>query len=215
MTKVRLPAEVCAVVFDVGETLVDESRAWAVQAERAGVTPFTLMGLLGALIARDEDHRRVWDLLGVECPPGLPLIERTDLYPDALGCLRAAKQVGLSVGIAGNQPAGVEAQLRDAGFDVDFIASSAAWGVTKPSPEFFSRVITAAQLDPRQILYVGDRLDNDVLPALNAGMRTAFIRRGPWGYLHAQRSEVALADLHIESLAELTMAFTQYEALPH
>ena len=209
-----MPVEVRAVVFDVGETLVDESRAWAAQAERAGVTPFTLMGLLGALIDRDEDHRRVWDLLGVRRPTEPPLIERDDLYSDALACLCAAKQAGLTVGIAGNQPAGVESQLRDTGFVVDFIASSAAWGVGKPSPEFFSRVITAAQLDAKQILYVGDRLDNDVLPARQAGMRTAFIRRGPWGHIHAQRPEVALADLHIKSLAELTEAFLRPETLP-
>ena len=61
-----IPAGVRGVVFDVGETLVDEFRAWTIQAERAGVTPFALMGLLGALIARDEDHRRVWEMLGVE-----------------------------------------------------------------------------------------------------------------------------------------------------
>jgi hypothetical protein len=58
VTGVCLPAGMCAVVFDVGETLVDESRAWSAQAERAGVTPFTLMGLLGVLMARGEDHRR-------------------------------------------------------------------------------------------------------------------------------------------------------------
>ncbi len=214
VTGVCLPAEVCAVVFDVGETLVDESRAWSVQAERVGVPPFTLMGLLGALIARGEDHRRVWDLLGVERPAGSPVTERADLYPDAIACLHAARHAGLLVGIAGNQPIGVDAQLRDAGFEVDFIASSAAWGVSKPSPEFFSQVIVAAQFDPKQILYVGDRLDNDVLPAREAGMRTAFLRRGPWGYLHAQRPEVALADLHLESLAELTEAFTHLEMPP-
>ncbi|MDJ0319896.1 HAD family hydrolase [Pseudarthrobacter sp. PS3-L1] len=207
MTTTRMPAGVRAVVFDVGETLVDETRAWKAQAERAGVTPFTLMALLGALIGRDEDHRRVWDLLGVEPPVVPPLIERADLYPDALACLRAARHAGLSVGIAGNQPAGVEAQLREAGFNADFIASSAAWGAAKPSAEFFSRIIDTAQLDPGQILYVGDRIDNDVLPARKAGMRTAFVRRGPWGYLHAQRPEVELADMRIESLAELTMAF--------
>lgn len=195
------------MVFDVGETLVDETRAWNTQAERAGVTPFTLMGILGALIGRGEDHRRVWDLLGVERPVEPPLIERVDLYPDALACLRAAGHAGLSVGIAGNQPAGVEAQLHEAGFKADFIASSAAWGVAKPSAEFFSRIVDTAQLDAGQILYMGDRLDNDVLPARKAGMRTAFVRRGPWGYLHAQRPEVEQADMRIESLAELTMAF--------
>ena len=207
MTGICLPVEVHAVVFDVGETLVDESRAWAAQAERAGVTPFTLMGLIGALIARDQDHRQVWDLLGVSHPATSPLIDGEDLYSDALACLRSAKQAGLLVGIAGNQLACAEAQLRDNGFNVDFIASSAAWGLEKLSPEFFSRVIAETQLNARQVLYVGDRLDNDVLPARRAGMRTAFIRRGPWGYVHAQRKEVGLADLQIESLAELTEVF--------
>ena len=207
MTAFRLPAGIRAVVFDVGETLVDETHAWTIQAERAGITPFTLMGLLGALIARDEDHRRVWDLLGVERPAAPPPMERADLYPDALGCLRTASQAGLLIGVAGNQPAGVEAQLRDAGFNADFIASSAAWGVMKPSAEFFSRIVDTAKVDAGQILYVGDRLDNDVLPAGEAGMRTAFVRRGPWGYLHAQRPEIELADIYVDSLAELAMAF--------
>ncbi|MBF4598179.1 HAD family hydrolase [Curtobacterium sp. VKM Ac-2889] len=203
---IELPAGVLAVVFDVGETLVDESRAWSAQAEAAGVTPFTLMGVLGALIARGEDHRRVWALLGVERPAGRALIEEADLYPDALPCLRAATERGLVVGIAGNQPAEVEAQLRAAGFSPHFLASSAAWGVEKPSPEFFARVVAEAGLEPGSILYVGDRLDNDVLPARAAGMRTAFIRRGPWGHLHAEWPEARLADLRVDTLADLTDA---------
>lgn len=204
----RLPAGVQAIVFDVGETLVDESRSWTTQAERAGVTPFALMGTLGALIARDRDHRGVWDVLGVERPAEPPSIDQADLYPDALSCLQAARDAGLVVGIAGNQPSGVEAQLHELGFNADFIASSAAWGVAKPSGQFFSRVVQTAGHDASAILYVGDRLDNDILPARAAGMRTAFIRRGPWGYLHAQRPEVDLADMRLESLTELTRAFT-------
>lgn len=166
------------------------------------------MGLLGTLIERGEDHRRIWDLLGVQPPGEVPRIEANDLYPDALTCLQAAKNAGLVVGIAGNQPAGVEAQLRAIGFGADFIASSTEWGVVKPSAEFFSRTIDAAKVGATEILYVGDRLDNDVLPAREAGMRTAFIRRGPWGYVHSQRREVALADIRIQSLAELTTLLT-------
>ena len=131
------------------------------------------MGLIGALIARDQDHRQVWDLVGISHPATSPLIDGEDLYADAFACLRSAKQAGLLVGIAGNQLACAEAQLRDNGFNVDFIASSAAWGLEKLSPEFFSRVIAETQLNARQVLYVGDRLDNDVLPARRAGMRTA------------------------------------------
>lgn len=192
-----------AVVFDVGETLVDESRAWAELAVSVGLTPFTLMAALGAVIERGGDHRRVWDVVGIEAPTNLPAIESVDLYPDALPCLRDIRAAGLVVGIAGNQPAAAEEQLRAAGFEADFIASSAAWGVAKPSSEFFDRVVAAAGRPAGAILYVGDRVDNDVLPARAAGMRTAFIRRGPWGAIHAQRDDVALADLRIESLTEL------------
>ncbi|MGH9006167.1 MAG: HAD family hydrolase, partial [Acidimicrobiales bacterium] len=60
-----------------------------------------------------------------------------------------------------------------------------------------------------QVAYVGDRLDNDVLPAKAAGMFAVFIRRGPWGHLHARRAEAACADVRIDSLAELITAIRQ------
>ena len=80
-----------------------------------------------------------------------------------------------------NQPAGTEAALGRLGLPVDFIASSARWGVEKPSPAFFDRVSAEVGLRPEQVAYVGDRLDNDVLPAKAAGMFAVFVRRGPWG----------------------------------
>jgi FMN phosphatase YigB (HAD superfamily) len=108
------------------------------------------------------------------------------------------------VGVAGNQPIGVEAQLHELGFEADFIASSATWGVAKSSANFFSRVVQTTRLDASAIPYVGERLDNDILPARAADMRTAFLRRGPWGYLHAQRPEVDLADMRPASLPRMS-----------
>jgi len=93
--------------------------------------------------------------------------------------------------------------LAGLGLPVDFIASSERWGVNKPSPVFFDRVVAEVGLPARSIVYVGDRLDNDVLPAKRAGMRAVFIRRGPWGIVHATWPEVAEADARIESLAEV------------
>lgn len=191
------------MIFDVGETLVDESRHWTDLALRAGVTPLTLCAVLGSLIERGESHTRLWEVLGVNRPPTPASIETTDLYEDALDCVTAARAAGFSIGIAGNQPAGVEVHLRNAGFDADFIASSAAWGVAKPARDFFERLIAQARVAAPKILNVGDRVDNDVLPAREAGMRTAFIRRGPWGHIHAQWPEAALADLRVDSLDEL------------
>lgn len=190
-------------VFDVGETLVDETRAWSEHAKAAGVTPFTPFAALGALIERGEDHRHVWALLGIKPPSRPSEILREDFYPDVIPCLQTLADMGLTLGIAGNQPARAETVLHELGLPVAFIASSAGWGVEKPSPEFFARIVSEAGVPPEEIAYIGDRLDNDVLPARQAGMFAIFLRRGPWGHLHAHRPEVASANVAIESLEEL------------
>jgi HAD superfamily hydrolase (TIGR01549 family) len=194
---------IVAVVFDIGETLVNETRAWSLEAQRAGVTSLTLFAALGALIERGENHREVWSLLGRQPPSAGAMLEATDFYPDALPCVKAARAAGLRVGLAGNQPESTEQALRDLGLSVDLIASSARWGVEKPDMAFFRRIADELELEPRRIAYVGDRLDNDVLPAKSVGMRAVFIKRGPWGHLHAHRPDAAAADLQIDDLASL------------
>jgi FMN phosphatase YigB (HAD superfamily) len=82
------------------------------------------------------------------------------------------------------------------------MAMSEALGVAKPEPAFFDRVLELlGSPSPADVAYVGDRIDNDVLPAAAAGMRAVWIRRGPWGYL--QRDEVGTAILEVRSLDEL------------
>ena len=200
-----------AVFFDIGETILDETRQWQAWADWLGVPALTFFAALGVCIERGLHHRAVFEMLR----PGFDLErerrefaaagrERAarveDLYPDAAPCLRALRDAGLRVGLAGNQPSSVEPALASMGLAVDVIASSAGWGVEKPSPEFFARVAEAAGEPPQAIAYVGDRLDNDVLPALDAGMVAVFLRRGPWGMVHAGRPDAARAHLRIDSL---------------
>ena len=186
-----------AVVFDVGETLFDETGIWQRAADAADVPRFTLMGILGGLAARGERHTKAWELLGVERPASM--FEPTDLYPDALPCIAGLRSRGLVVGAVGNTPRAVENMLRD---KVDLVGSSARWGIEKPAPEFFARIVEEADADAPEIAYVGDRVDNDVEPALAAGMVAVHVRRGPWGYLH----DPPPAALRIDSLDELAGA---------
>jgi HAD superfamily hydrolase (TIGR01509 family) len=185
------------VVFDVGETLFDETGIWQRAADAADVPRFTLMGILGGLAARGERHTKAWELLGVERPASM--FEPTDLYPDALPCIAGLRSRGLVVGAVGNTPRAVENMLRD---KVDLVGSSARWGIEKPAPEFFARIVEEADADAAEIAYVGDRVDNDVEPALAAGMVAVHVRRGPWGYLH----DPPPAALRIDSLDELAGA---------
>jgi hypothetical protein len=43
-------------------------------------------------------------------------------------------------------------------------------------------------------------------------MVSVFLRRGPWGFAHALRPEAGLADLRVDSLAELPEALAALEA---
>jgi len=203
-----------AVVFDVGETLMNETTEYGTWADWLGVPRHTFSAMFGAVIDRGDDYRQTFQ----HFRPGFELaVERLrreqasfaehfderDLYPDARPCLEKLKQLGFLVGVAGNQTARAERLLRALDLPVDFIGTSDGWGVEKPSPEFFDRIITECGCAPGEIAYVGDRLDNDICPALAAGIVAVFVRRGPWGYIHAAHPDVAQARLRIESLDEL------------
>jgi HAD superfamily hydrolase (TIGR01549 family) len=183
-----------AVVFDVGETLVDETKAWEHVAELCSVPAFTLIALVGVTIARGESHRRAFEWLGIEHVPARPA--KGTLYPDAEPCLRRLRERGLRVGAAGNMRAVQEELVQP---HVDFVTSSERLGVEKPAVEFFDRIRELAGCAAAEIAYVGDRVDNDVEPALAAGMHAVHIRRGPWGHLH----EPPPGAVRIESLAQL------------
>lgn len=205
-----------AVVFDVGETLVDETRIWTRWAHRLGVPALTFLGVLGGCAALDRPHRHAFDLvrpgLDVDAeiarwaqddPDGLrENFDADDLYDDVRPGLAALRDAGYAVVVAGNQPPQARAALEAMDLPVDSIRTSDEWGVEKPDPQFFAAVADLTGLPPSDIAYVGDRLDNDVLPAADAGMRPILIRRGPWGFLHAERPEAARTTV-VDSLLEL------------
>jgi FMN phosphatase YigB (HAD superfamily) len=208
------------VVFDIGETLVDESRMWGEWADWLGVTRLTFFAALGAVIAARQHHHRAFELVrpGIDLARerearrahgGLPRIEKCDLYPDAVPVLTRLRAGGLLIGLAGNQPARAEAEIRALGLSADFVASSARWGVEKPDPAFFQRIVAESGVASNEIAYVGDRVDNDGLPAIAAGMSGVFVRRGPWGVIHAAWPEVARANLRLETLEELPAALAE------
>ncbi len=194
MNLVREANQVRAVVFDIGETLVDETGMWTRVAAAGGVTPFTLMAALGATIALGRPHDDVWELLGIDHPAGT--WELDDWYPDALPCVARLRDAGYGVFASGNAPAFTEDDLR---LHFDGVASAERWGAWKPAPEFFDRVVDLAGVPADKIAYVGDRVDNDVAPAIAAGMAGVHIRRGPWGHLQGPPTEA----IRIRSLDEL------------
>jgi HAD superfamily hydrolase (TIGR01662 family) len=197
---------VAAVFFDVGETLVDEERWWRVLCEQAGLQPHVVWAALGLTIERGEEHDALWGHLGIDRPDGWWHVfsyELDDLYPDAVPCLEAMRALGLRVGIVGNQTEELERWARESALPADVISSSASLGARKPDPRFFEEVVRLAEAtEPSEVVYVGDRVDNDVLPALAAGLAAVHVRRGPWGRLQEPPVGVPV----IDSLADLPAA---------
>jgi FMN phosphatase YigB (HAD superfamily) len=192
-----------AVVFDVGETLVDEERWWRRLADREGLQPHVVWAALGVTIARGEEHEALWGHLGIDEPPRwwheIPY-SLDDLYPDALECLRRVGELGLRVGVVGNQTETLEAWAREAALPADVVSSSASLGVRKPDLAFFAKVVELVGCPANEVAYVGDRVDNDVLPAAAAGLVAIHVRRGPWGRLQRTPPE---ATLGLDDLASL------------
>jgi FMN phosphatase YigB (HAD superfamily) len=204
-----------AVVFDVGETLLDETRQHGAWADWLGVPRHTFSAMFGAMVATGREFRDVFP----HFKPDFNLtaerrrragngdhdtFTEADLYPDTRACLAALHEQGIWVGIAGNQPSSAGELLRAMDLPADLITTSQDWGVNKPDPRFFAAVIAAVPFPAGRIAYVGDRVDNDMKPAKAAGLRTIFLRRGPWGYIWAHHPDLAAtADWQVTSLAEI------------
>jgi len=199
------------VCLDVGETLIDETRIWSIWADELRIPRLTLFAAIGAVIAREGEHRDIFGVFGVEdWPMRVEAVESVyggfqadDLYPDALTSIEGLRAAGYRLAIVANQPAARSEELRALGASADVIAMSEEMGVAKPELAFFSRALELmGGPAPGDVAYVGDRVDNDVLPAMAAGLRSVWLRRGPWGIIQ-RLPEGERPALVVDSLDEL------------
>jgi len=204
------------IVFDVGETITRDDRYWQSWADWLDVPRHTLSALVGAVVARGQDNAEALRLVR----PGVDVaaeyrareaagqgeyLDESDLYDDVRPALSALRQLGVRVIVAGNQTSRAGELLRALDLPADLVVTSAEWGVAKPQPEFFERVLEVAQAAPDRTVYVGDHPANDIFPAKRAGLRVAHVRRGPLGHLWADDAKVvAAADWRIDGLGQLT-----------
>ncbi|MCX4696891.1 HAD family hydrolase [Streptomyces sp. NBC_01408] len=203
------------VVLDVGETLTRDDRYWGAWADWLSVPRHTLSALVGAVVVDGRDNADALRMLR----PGLDVaaeyaareaaghgeqLDDSDLYEDVRPALAALREAGARVVVAGNQTRRAGELLRALNLSADLIATSGDWGVAKPDAGFFARVLEVSGAPADETLYVGDHPANDVVPAREAGLRTAHLRRGPWGFWWADDPTVrAAADWSIDSLNDL------------
>lgn len=102
-----------------------------------------------------------------------------DLYPDVIPCLERLKTDGYRLIVLSNWDYTLHRVLACAGLAPYFerIFASLENGIEKPDPRFFRIAEEEMRAAPEDFLHIGDRLDDDLEGALNAGWRALLVDR--------------------------------------
>lgn len=138
---------------------------------------------------RTEQMRRMLRLIEIENDELAAELSRSymerrnaclTLFPDALPVLDALRAAGYPMGLITNGPADIqrmEVETLDLGryFDPIYIEGEVGYG--KPDPRVLKSAAAAVGQSPERILFVGNSYRHDIRPAIEAGWKTAWVRR--------------------------------------
>ena len=198
------------IFFDIGSTLVDESAVYEnrikeiTQGNNIDKNEFVAKVIECAqtspkpIVSAAEDY-------GVNVPAWRHDLEV--LYPDSKEVLQRLSQK-YKIGIIANQDFGTEQRLTDFNVHqhIDLVIASAEEGVAKPDLRIFQIALARADCKPEEAVMVGDRIDNDIIPANKIGMTTMWIKQGFGSYAEPKTVEEQ-SDYIVNSLAEITEVF--------
>lgn len=133
-----------------------------------------------------------------------PAFELRDGIGDVLAWLHGR---GLRLGLAANQPHATLAVLDAHGIGQYFHHRevSGTHGFRKPDVRLFLRCCQDLGVEPEQCIMVGDRIDNDIAPAIALGMRTVLFRTGRHA-AQQPRSADEVPDAEVRDVIELRQA---------
>ena len=102
-----------------------------------------------------------------------------EVYDDVAECFTRIRSQGIQIGIASNFDSRLEriVNLDPVLSQAEYVFHSAQLGWNKPAVGFCDGIGKRLGLQPNQIVLVGDRLDNDIQPALAAGWQGIWIDR--------------------------------------
>lgn len=192
--------------FDVGSTLVDESKCYEDRYLKAiKNTSITYDELLEKVIAfskqnRNGDHPAI-EYFGLKLPEWNTDLEY--LYADTKFVLSDLSKK-YNIGIIANQTLGTKQRLKNWGIlnYIDLVVSSAEEGVAKPNPDIFKIALSKSLCAEQNAVMIGDRIDNDIVPAKTIGMRTIWVKQG-FAQYQKPRNDFEKADFIVDELTQL------------
>ena len=192
--------------FDVGSTIVDEHLAYEHRLrEIANLANVTYSSVYETAMTFYKQNKKgdleTAKLLGIN----LPKWHKEDeiLYSDATKCLEILSS-RYKIGIIANQSLGTKERLKQHGIlqYIDLVIASAEEGVAKPDKQIFEIALDRSNCKPNNAVMIGDRIDNDIVPAKLMGMHTIWIKQG-FGQYWDIKQEAEKADCIVHSLMEI------------
>ena len=198
------------IFFDIGSTLVDESAVYEDRiSEITCSNNIKINEFIEKVKLRAQTNPKPIISVAADYGAKVPAWRQDleTLYPDAKEVLRELRQK-YKLGIIANQDYGTEKRLINFGIRqyIDLVIASAEEGVEKPDLRIFQLALDRADCKPEEAVMVGDRLDNDIIPAKKIGMKTVWIKQS-FGGLSEPHSEEEHPDYSVDSLSELLPLF--------
>jgi len=207
--------------FDLGWTIEDETLAQMDRASKAAelVRGYGIETTADRILALQEDAARAFapsvfryalSHLGLADDQVQAVLQeaRWDkgklcLYPDAKPTLDILRQHH-SLGLIANQSPGTRERLRRYGIRKRFtlILASDEAGMEKPDPRLFALALEKAGCHTEEAWMVGDRLDNDIRPAKQAGWHTIRVLQG-YNRCQEPRDILDQPDYTVDDLAQI------------
>ena len=196
--------------FDLGSTLIDESECiswrckYIIENNRLEAQEF--MDKVEECAKTDSFAvKAAANFFGVEIPKWPKELEV--LYRDTNSVLEnvASKD---KLGIIANQSAGTGERIKKWGIAkyFDVVVASAEAGCAKPDLRIFNMALEQANCLPEEAVMIGDRLDNDIVPAKKLGMKTIWVSQGFAGY-QSVKNENEKPDCSVESIGDIINIF--------
>lgn len=199
--------EIKWLFFDIGSTLVDESKCYEYRCNEI---------LKSNNVNAEEFYAKVLDFAkensfpikaaagyyNFEIPKWPTELEL--LYPNVEEILELLSHK-YKLGIIANQVAGTQERIDNWGIGkhFDVVAASAEVGYAKPDLRIFNIALEQAECHLKNAVMIGDRLDNDIVPAKKLGMKTVWVRQGFAKFQSVNRANEK-PDYIIESIREIT-----------
>ena len=168
--------------FDIGSTLIDETdcvkKRCEVIIESNNIDRQEFYDRVNECAKTDSYAVRAAALYyGAEIPRWYGELEK--LYPDTKMILEILSKK-YKLGVIANQSLGTKERLDNwnIGKCFDVVVASAEAGCAKPDLKIFNLALEQAGCKPNDAVMIGDRLDNDIVPAKQIGMKTVWVRQG-------------------------------------